>query len=119
MKKFKLLVATMLVAVMAFAFAACGGSPVVGEWEASYSEGDMSMSYTLDIDKDETFTMTMSMAMGTESMSESFEGTWTFEDDILTLSMTDGTETEDLELEYKDGKLVVSEGPMSFEFEKK
>ena len=86
MKKFKLLIATMLVAVMAFAFVACGGSPVVGTWKTAQTE-DSLFTWELEVDKDESFKMTMTMALGDASQSQEFFGTWTFEDDVLTLEV--------------------------------
>ena len=112
MKKFKLLVATMLVAVMAFAFAACGGSPVVGTWKVtSATFGGVSVdieevmgegnSSTIEIKKDGTVIMTS--VMEGQTMTE--EGTWEFEDDVLTITAEGSSST----LSYEDGKLVMTQ----------
>ena len=112
MKKFKLLVATMLVAVMAFAFAACGGSPVVSTWKVtSATFGGVSVdieevmgegnSSTMEIKKDGT--VVMISVMEGQTMTE--EGTWEFEDDVLTITAEGSSST----LSYEDGKLVMTQ----------
>ncbi len=116
MKKFKLLVATMLVAVMAFAFAACGGSDIEGKWvlkQATMTMGsetiDMieegGMSMTLEIKDDGTFEISMSQG----NQSETGSGTWKFEDGSLTLSGEGGEDYLGADvLKLEKGKLTAS-----------
>ena len=123
MKKFKLLLATVLVFVMAFALTACS-APVVGEWELTTGkmggveidvEEMLGMSMTLEVNSDGTVVITSS-AYG-DSYEE--EGYWSFEDDTLSLYEDEDKEDASLELEYKDGTLILEYDGVEMIFEKK
>ena len=122
MKKFKLILATVLVFVMTFALAACS-APVVGTWElvegkaegVSVDVEDLGMSLTIEVNADGTLVMTTE-AEG-ESMEE--EGYWTFEDDTLSIYEDEDKEGTAVEIAYEDGKLVLEMMGMELIFEKK
>lgn len=121
MKKF---VTALMLTVILAVLAGCGGGkeePVVGKWkmteietmgvkvsleefmESMGAEAE-SVKMELDIKEDGTFSG--------EVAGEKGDGTWKYKDPTLTLTV-DG---EDMECEYKDGKLVlnVEEGGQSF-----
>ena len=122
MKKFKLLLASILVFVMAFALTACS-APVVGEWELVEGKMDgisvdvetYGMSMTLEVNSDGTAVITSS-AFGD---SYEAEGYWTFEDDTLSIYEDEDKEGTATEFEYKDGKLIIELDGVEMIFEKK
>ena len=122
MKKFKLILATVLVFVMAFALVACS-APVVGEWELTkvtsgdeeYDAEDLDVSMTIEVNSDGT--VVMASEIYGNSMEE--EGYWSFEDDTLSIYEDEDKEVTVYEFEYKDGKLIIEEAGGEWIFEKK
>ena len=122
MKKFKLLIASVLVFVMAFALTACS-APVVGTWELTEvkAEGvsidieEVGMSMTLEIKDDGSIIMTQEM----DGDSESYTSYWKFEDDTLYIYEEEGDEESSGEIKYEDGKLILDMMGAEMIFEKK
>ncbi|MCD2491081.1 lipocalin family protein [Lacrimispora sp. NSJ-141] len=122
MKK-RIVILMLVLAMTVMALTGCGkksSAPVVGDWKMTTIEVS---GMTLNVDQflamagqdDVNMTLTIS-ADGKFSMDvagEKAEGTWKYKDSICTLT-ADG---EDVDAEYKDGKLVMSmdEGTMTFE----
>jgi len=122
MKKFKLILATVLVFVMTFALAACS-APVVGTWELVEAKADgisidveeVGMSMTLEVKDDGSIVMTQEM----DGVSESYTSYWKFEDDTLYIYEEEDDEESSGEIAYEDGKLVLDMMGVEMIFEKK
>ncbi|QNM05788.1 lipocalin-like domain-containing protein [Qiania dongpingensis] len=121
MKK-RIVMLMLVLAMTVMTLAGCGkkSAPVVGDWKMTTIEVS---GMTLDVDQflamagQDNVNMTLTIsADGKFSMDvagEKAEGTWKYKDSVCTLT-ADG---EDVDAEYKDGKLVMTmdEGTMTFE----
>jgi len=126
MKKFKLILATVLVFVMTFALVACS-APVVGEWELIKAKGD---GYSVTGDELEDYfgeveliinsdgTGEISIKYGSSKTTEEFEWKLNDDQDELTFEYDDGSETE-WDIEIDGDKIEVDYDDYTLTFKKK
>ena len=114
MKKFKKLVAAVLVSVMALGLVACGGSSSKNSLPGTWGSADESSSTQYTFNEDGTGTVTVGTGI-------TLNLTYTTDGNKLSISMNYlGSEQKDeYTYEIKDGKLILTNSSGTTEYSKK